>query len=58
MAKLCGINLIIFSNVPLPYSLQGIAKVDSEFVCAYHPAAAGLNPKHTINTFQFVLLKL
>ena len=31
MAKLCGINLIIFSNAPLPYSLQGIAKVDSEF---------------------------
>ena len=29
------------------------------FVCAYHPAAPGLNLKHTIYAFiQFVLLKL
>ena len=28
------------------------------FICTYHLAAEGSNPKHTIYAFQFKLLKL
>ena len=38
-------------EVPLGAAISG-------FVCAYHPAAPGLSPKHAIYAFSFIVFVL
>ena len=51
--KMLG-ELVIFMST----KIATIWAASIAFVCAYHPAASGLNPKHTIYAFSIGIIEI
>ena len=51
-------NLVTLITFYLTIMQLGVPPQLSGFVCAYHPAAPGLSPKHTIYTFSIYKVQI